>query len=820
MTQQDSSLEELHHCLKTVAEEFGQDGSISEAELVNRWFQAGVFDALGYGHYRDDYRIELTVPGVGRLDLVLRSIGQRARAVIEFKRPLTDLHIYTGQLADYVAGFAPEFAVLTNGKDLWLYRSPQPGVTQPLASQPQRYDLASLTRDGARRRLDALRRRHFDFRQLTSVEEAVAEIRSAQISVEGPASPGGLAFLERFQLGERTAFGRLVATLFDALPELEGTSQFTRGAYGFWQRVYARNLSSADAPTSWRPFLPSPVSTPDVLRFMFSLESAYTVLARAMLLKAMEDAGFPDTEALNQFAGAARARHRHGSLAASDQIGIVSDVFRHGARQGFTSLFSTDIFDWWSDGNLLADPTDLAEAITETILGAFGFDFSKLEGDVLGDLYQDYFDPETRLALGEFYTPPEVVEFILDSIHYTGDRTKTTRLLDPACGSGSFLVGALRRFLNAQQDEDERQLLTRLIRGLQIVGLDVNPFATLLAQVNYAAHLLPLYASALRHGPLDLPELPVYRTDSLRFERREQETEVADYQRSNQASIQLDLTYSAQWAGIRTLLPIQSDGQFLEFVLPVPRQDLAKEQGLALNQEEYAVILSALFDAVQSGDDRPTLEDRLSALRVSLPTEVAAFLWPTLTELRSRVEVLRTKYEDGRFLKTLRELAVSVVVKNELTFDYVVGNPPYVRVQRLPDELKSYWAGQYDWVHGNFDLYMPFLERATRSWLREGGQLAFICSNRFLVANYGEELRAQILSQVTPELILDLRDTTVFRSATNYPAVLVFRKESSVGQSFVAGRAFARGRPISQVLEEARSILALSVDTNEYARGN
>jgi hypothetical protein len=115
---------------------------------------------------------------------------------------------------------------------------------------------------------------------------------------------------------------------------------------------------------------------------------------------------------------------------------------------------------------------------------------------------------------------------------------------------------------------------------------------------------------------------------------------------------------------------------------------------------------------------------------------------------------------------------------------------------------------------------MPFLERATRSWLREGGQLAFICSNRFLVANYGEELRAQILSQVTPELILDLRDTTVFRSATNYPAVLVFRKESSVGQSFVAGRAFARGRPISQVLEEARSILALSVDTNEYARGN
>lgn len=83
------------------------------------------------------------------------------------------------------------------------------------------------------------------------------------------------------------------------------------------------------------------------------------------------------------------------------------------------------------------------------------------------------------------------------------------------------------------------------------------------------------------------------------------------------------------------------------------------------------------------------------------------------------------QYQDGRFLKTLRDLAVSLVVKNELRYDYVVGNPPYVRVQRLPDELRRYWVNQYEWAEGNFDIYIPFFERALTDWLHDGGKLGF-----------------------------------------------------------------------------------------------
>jgi hypothetical protein len=58
------------------------------------------------------------------------------------------------------------------------------------------------------------------------------------------------------------------------------------------------------------------------------------------------------------------------------------------------------------------------EALAEIILTLYKFDFSEIVGDPLGTLYQHYFDKETRKALGEFYTPKEVVEYILDAVGY------------------------------------------------------------------------------------------------------------------------------------------------------------------------------------------------------------------------------------------------------------------------------------------------------------------------------------------------------------------------------------------------------------------
>ncbi len=324
------------------------------------------------------------------------------------------------------------------------------------------------------------------------------------------------------------AFGRLARALFESLPRLLDRSDFARGAYALWEKIYARQISDGEAEKlahTWAAFVDQNANKQKIYRFMFALETAYAILSHLLLAKAMQDAGFP-LDALGASERELDARDRRGLLDLKEYVPAISAIFEEGKQQAFQSLFASDILDWWLDLPKLDEVThDSYEALAEAALAVFQFDFSGLSGDLLGQLYQSYFDPETRKALGEFYTPPEVVEFILDHVGYEGARVSTARLLDPACGSGTFLVHALKRYLSTSSG-DAKETLQSLINGFRIVGFDINPFAVLMAQVNYALHLLPTYAEALERDPaFEIPTLPVFRTDSLRQEKREGEKE-------------------------------------------------------------------------------------------------------------------------------------------------------------------------------------------------------------------------------------------------------------------------------------------------------
>jgi len=89
-------------------------------------------------------------------------------------------------------------------------------------------------------------------------------------------------------------------------------------------------------------------------------------------------------------------------------------------------------------------------------------------------------------------------------------------------------------------------------------------------------------------------------------------------------------------------------------------------------------------------------------------------------------------------------------VKNYMEYDYVVGNPPYVRVQNLPDSQKAMMERLYESTTGNYDIFCPFYERGL-DWLDgDGGKLGFITPNQFMVTDYGEGLRRRATSCVAP----------------------------------------------------------------------
>ncbi len=808
---------ELRTRLRAVGRICAEREGLDEREVVTLFVEQGVFAALGYGAIGEDLRLEPRVRR-GRIDVLLRGVTGRPICVIEFKRPEVELPAHRPQLEEYVREVLPDYAVLTNGRELRLYR--RAGAT---LEAERVFELAGLTAEQARLLFEALHKREVDWERLESVRAAVRACADRPIRVTRPEHEGGRIFLQQFSLARAVAFGRLVEALYQALPTLLERSKFAHGAYAFWEKIYARELSAQDVPKSWQGIVGGGATKAQLRRFMFALETAYAVLSRLMLAKAMQDAGFP-LDALDAFVGELDRRDRRGLLHLTDHVLAVQAVFEEGKRQAFRSLFDSDIFDWWLDLAELSDGAHArraCEGLAEAALAVFQFDFSGLSGDLLGQLYQSYFDPETRRALGEFYTPPEVVEFILDRVGYRGSKVLTQRLLDPACGSGTFLVHALRRYLDASRGRDPREVLRGLAEGFRIVGFDVNPFAVLMAQANFALHLLPVYAEALeRDREFEILTLPIFRTDSLRQEKREGEQEELEERGGMQG---FTLEYRGDVAHIRTELPVEvEDGRFLEVRIPVPRYDRARHHGWVANVEEYFRVQHAMFEAVREGHRRgqgrpaPSVE----ALRAELARrglahaqELADYVRPSIAKILETLDELRTKYDDGRFLRTLEDLALAMTLKHELHYDYVVGNPPYVRIQNIPEPLRRYWSGEghYGWVEGNFDIFIPFLERAVVYWLKPEGRLGFICSNRFLLANYAERLRAGLPELADVELIFDLRDTRVFRDALNYPAILIAKRTDAPQQEeLLVARVFAdpgEEQGPQALLAEARRLL-------------
>ena len=111
--------------------------------------------------------------------------------------------------------------------------------------------------------------------------------------------------------------------------------------------------------------------------------------------------------------------------------------------------------------------------------------------------------------------------------------------------------------------------------------------------------------------------------------------------------------------------------------------------------------------------------------------------------------------------------------------DFVIGNPPYVRQERIPGPLLDEYRRRYKTIYDRADLYVPFFERGL-DLLSPSGRLAFICANRWLKNKYGGPLRAHASSGFHLRYFIDLEGSPAFRSdVIAYPAITVFERGSS-----------------------------------------
>jgi type I restriction-modification system DNA methylase subunit len=152
-------------------------------------------------------------------------------------------------------------------------------------------------------------------------------------------------------------------------------------------------------------------------------------------------------------------------------------------KAGFSEILRIDYEAIYQD-DLLGKYIDFDEDIVRKIIHQLSmFNFGSIDRDILGKVYEQHISREERKQLGQFYTPDWIIKFIIDNIPFKMDY----KILDPACGSGGFLLQCYNKLKELYlKDSFAEDVVHNLILKNNLYGFDINPFAVQLTAINLA----------------------------------------------------------------------------------------------------------------------------------------------------------------------------------------------------------------------------------------------------------------------------------------------------------------------------------------------
>jgi hypothetical protein len=213
----------------------------------------------------------------------------------------------------------------------------------------------------------------------------------------------------------------------------------------------------------------------------------------------------------------------------------------------------------------------------------------------------------------------------------------------------------------------------------------------------------------------------------------------------------------------------------------------------------------------------PVVERLLASWRASKNSgEVVAELGQAIravelhheTFTATRAAVVERIKQEGIAVQSATALADCWLVQGDFLlaplegpFDFVIGNPPYVRQELIPAALLIEYRSRYRTLYDRADLYIPFIERSLRM-LGEGGNLGFICADRWMKNRYGGPLRNLVAEEFHLKMYVDMVDTPAFHSdVIAYPAITVICREKP-GETRVAHRPSIDHETLDALAEE------------------
>lgn len=180
---------------------------------------------------------------------------------------------------------------------------------------------------------------------------------------------------------------------------------------------------------------------------------------------------------------------------------------------------------------------------------------------------------------------------------------------------------------------------------------------------------------------------------------------------------------------------------------------------------------------------RPFLECRNSLIAYELDDESAARA--RSVAIRVLAELGVTGPIAGQLVDSWLRIGDYLFEATSIETDFVIGNPPYVRLEDIPEDTAAAYRSAYPTMRGRADLYIAFFEAGLRQ-LRNGGVCAFICADRWMRNQYGAELRELVTSEYAVEVVVEMHNAGAFQEEVDaYPAITVIRRQEQ-GSTVVA----------------------------------
>ena len=487
-----------------------------------------------------------------------------------------------------------------------------------------------------------------------------------------------------------------------------------------------------------------------------------------------------------------------------------------------TELFSDELFEkvmdepenWAHFYNALAKVLGFSPwQETGLRMGITQYDYSQIDEDILGKAYETYL-AEKRKEKGIYYTPKYVTRFIVEET--LGKRLKELgegitrairegdfetaeklskelfdiRVADLASGSGSFLIKVLRVLWGVysaiieELREKEDQLMGKKVRDFSALvqkkdilegiarmrNLFPNDERILMSQMV----LRHVFAVDLDENAVEVAKMNLWR-EMIKLNPRAFRWDSLGENEHVLPNLSLNLISGDSLMGF-------SDPNVLE------------------GREEVKRLLELWDEFIENPEDLDVLEEILEikdALREELDGKYRELLTEKLGEKAEKLNH-RFVHHPLDFFMTFFNEDGSV----RGGFDFIVGNPPYVRIQNLKKESPEYVEFLnrfYESSHKNYDLAIPFIERGY-SLLRENGGLGFIVTKKWMKADYGEKLRGILSKEKAVRLIIDFGDGQVFKGATTYTMILTLKKGEN--KSFT----YAKVEELKESIEQLSAI--------------